>query len=398
MTYFPPFPDFQRGPANELIVGQKALQHYQSPQIGPQGLSEFREIVSETGSATITVNNQTEYQLSTTGSGTDECEFETRNVCRFYPGQGAEIGVSVRSPDAFTGSQEVTFGLDDAENGIGFGRNASGWFVWRRSASTITRVQSGSWNVDPMTGLGPSGLSLDGTTPTRFLIEFSSSFMGLVNFYVIAWNTATKEPQKVLVHRWAPPSGAPTSNPYAPIRVHLDNGGTAAARDFFVQELWFSTMGSHIPEPVFRELFQFRLNQTPGATPIPGVSMKRTSSAARNQRARIWVTGFDLIISGADLIVNIRETEDSDLTGESFVTGQSGSTEVSCQVDIAATAVGGGTNRFQGLFGAGSHTFNFRGVDWILMPKHPSNLSVVMRTVTGTATRVDHVLRLAEEW
>lgn len=397
MSYFPPFADFQRGPGNELITGEKSLQHYQSPQIGPQGLSATREIVSETGSATVTINNQTEYQFSTTASGSDECEIETRNVCRFYPGQGAEVGLAVRSPDAFTGNQEVTFGLDDAENGCGFGRNASGWFVWVRSASTITRVQSSSWNVDPMTGLGPSGLSIDGTTTTRFVVEFSSSFLGLINFYVYAWNTSTYQMSKVLVHRWAPVSGAVTSNPYAPIRVHLDNAATATARDFFVSELWFATMGSHVPEPVFRELFQFRLNQTPGTTPIPGVSVKRTDSSARNQRARIWVTGYDYIFSGADMIINIRETEDSNLTGESFVTGQSGSTEVSCQVDISATAVSGGTNRYQGLH-SGSGSFSFRGVDWILLPKNPSNLSVTMRTVTGTATRVDMVLRLAEEW
>ena len=148
MTYFPPFSDFARGPGNEIIVGQKSLRQYFSPQIGPNGYSAvYRLDWTATGSATYSTNNETELQLSTTASGSDAIEFETTEICRFYPGQGAEVGVAVRNPDAMTGSQEVTFGLDDSENGCGFGRNATGWFVWVRSASSITRVYSTSWNV-----------------------------------------------------------------------------------------------------------------------------------------------------------------------------------------------------------------------------------------------------------
>lgn len=393
MTYFPPFPDFARGPSNELIVGEKSLQHYQSPHFGANGESIFRDEVSETGSATVTVVNESEYKLSTTASGSDECYLESRQVCRTYPGQGAEIGVSVRSPDAFTGSQEVTFGLDDGENGVGFGRNASGFFTWTRNGGSITRVQSSSWNVDPMTGLGPSGLSLDPTTVTRFIVEYSSTFLGLINFYVIAWNTSTKEAEKILVHRWAPVSGALESIPFGPIRINLENGGTATARDFFVSELWFSTQGRQLPSRVTRECFSFRLGLTPGTTVIPAITWRR-KAGAKFQRPRIAITGFEYIISGANMIITIRE-DHTTLTGAAYGGTQVSVNETSIEADISATATTGGTNRNQGFYtGAGVKDLIFP-VD---IPKYPKPIGVVMRTISGTATRVDLSLRGIEEW
>jgi hypothetical protein len=394
MSYFPPFADNQRGPGYELIIGSKSLQTYQSPQIGPTGLSAFREYVSETGSASITINNETEYQLSTTASGSDECEMETTDVCRFYPGQLAEVGLAVRSPDAFTGNQEVTFGIDDAENGVGFGRNATGWFVWVRNGGSITRVQSSSWNVDEMTGLGPSGLDIDGTTTTRFVVEFSSTFLGLINFYVIAWNTTTEEQVKVLVHRWAPVSGALESSPYGPIRVHLDNAATATARDFFVSELWFATGGSKVPEKVTREIFAFRLNMTPSTTVIPAVFFRK-KTGARNQRSRVFLTGFEYIITGADLIITVRYSPTT-LTGASWTTTQVLATETSLEADVSATAVSGGDNRAQGFFGAGSGVKDFAYP--VPLGKYSDTIGVAMRTISGTASRVDIFTRAVEEW
>lgn len=393
MSYFPPS-DFARGPGNEIITGQKSLRIYQSPQIGPTGYSAtYREHWTTAGSATYSVNNETEYQLSTTASGTDEVAFQTRDRCRFYPGQAAEVGVAVRSPDAFTGSQEVTFGLDDDENGVGFGRNATGWFVWVRSNSSMTRVYSTSWNVDQVDGNGPSGLTFSPTTTTRCVVEFSSSFTGLINFYLYLWDTTTYKMERVLVHRWAPVSGAVESNPYGAIRVNLENGGTATARDFFVSELWFATVGA-VPEVIKREFFTFRLNQAPSTTYIPVASFRR-KTGNRNQRSRAYITGFEYVIAGADLIIVVKEAPS--LTGASWGATQIPATECSMEKDTSATATSGGNNLAQGFFGAGSGVKEY--LVPIPIPKDQSDhRSLVMRTISGTATRVDIFLRGVEEW
>jgi hypothetical protein len=394
MTYFPPSSSVASatGPGSELITGPKTLRIYQSPQPGPQGISTLRETWAVAGSGTYSVNNETEYQLTTTASGTDEVEFSTRDVCRFYPGQAAEVGLAVRSPDAMTGNQEVTFGLDDSENGVGFGRNATGWFAWVRSNSSITRVQSSAWNVDQLDGNGSSGLTLDGTTTTRFVVEFSSSFLGLINFYVYAWDSSTYQMQRVLVHRWAPVSGSLESNPYGPIRVHLDNAATATARDFFVSELWFATVGD-VPDKIVRDIFGFRLNQTPSTTTIPAVTWRR-KTGNRNLRSRTSITGFEYIISGADLIVTVREGHS--LTAASWGSPQVPVTETSLEQDTSATAFTGGANRAQGFFGAGSGVKDF--LNPIPIPNTTDEVGLIMRTISGTATRVDIFLRGIEEW
>lgn len=380
-----------RGPGGELIVGEKTLQFYASPSFGPSGISIYRDTLTENGGATVTVDNESEYDLTTGATGTDDCALDSAIPMRFYPGQGCEIGFSIRIPAALTGFAE--WGMDDGETGVGFGRNPTGYFVYVRRNSVQTKVQSSSWNVDPLNGLGPSGLTLDATTATRFTVEFSSTFLGLIEFNVYVWNTS-KELVKVTVHRWSPLSGAVDGPPCAPLRVLLDNNSVATAQSIFCQERWFATVGA-LREPIIREVFQFRLNQAPGTTPIPVITFRRKSGAG-NQRPVIYITGFDLIISGADLIVKIGV--DPVLTGDSFGTGQTDASETSTEVDISATTLGSVSNQFQGLFAAGSHSFNFAGVDKIQIPLGTREVGMNIRTTTGTASRVDTVIRLAEEW
>ena len=198
MTYFPPFPDFRRGQGGELVTLEKSMQIYHSPHNGPVGYSNVRDIITENGSATLSVTSgESEWNLATTAAASDDVTMDSAVNCRPIPGTLAELGFSIRIPTAMTGNQVAEWGLDDGTTGVGFGQDSTGNYVYVRSNASRTRVYQSSWNHDALGGLGPSGLSLSTaiTTATRFTAEFSSTFLGLIDFYVYLWNTSTYEYQ-----------------------------------------------------------------------------------------------------------------------------------------------------------------------------------------------------------
>lgn len=394
MTYFPPFPGFNQGPGGELLTMEKSLQLYHSPHCGPTGTSVRRDVETEVGGGTVaTMGTESEWRLATTAAASDAATQQSAVNCRPIPGTLAEVGFSIRIATAMTGNQVAEWGLDDEDTGVGFGQDSSGLFVYVRRNATQTKVSQSSWNVDALGGLGPSGLSLTTpTTATRFIVEFSSTFLGLINFYVVLWNASTYELQKVLVHRWAPVSGAVDSAPFAPLRFHLENGATATAAEVYCQERWFATSGK-TPNPVFREVFQFRLNIAATTSVKPTISCRR-KTGAENARSVIYVTSFD-VVTDADLIVKL--ALDHTLTGASFATGQTAANETSTEMDISATAIAAGSNMFEALIPSPGGTINLDGIDRITLPFDQTPVTLTTRTISGTGTS-HFVLRLAEEF
>lgn len=392
MTYIPDIVT-GIGPLAEQKASNKNLQLYVTPSWG-NGESSLRVETTETGSATVTVDNNSEWNLNTTASGTDDCKLESFEAVRVYPSLVNEIGISMRLPDALTGNQFAEWGIDDDDTGAGFGRDSTGYYVWVRHGGTQTTVAQSSWNVDAVGGLGPSGLSLNAATCTRFVIEYDSFYTGLINFYILLWDTSTYLMEKVLVHRWAPTIGAVDSVPVGPIVVRLDNDGTATGRDIFCQEFWAASYGN-IPAPMQRFHNQFQFNYTPGTTPIPTVSFRRKTGFNKYGGVKCYVGGFDLSTTD-DLLVYIRTA--ATLSGASWANGQTPANETVLEVDISATGTNSGSNKFIGVYGAGNHIVNFLEWPRIYLPRDDTPISLYIRTLTGTATRVDVLFRMVEEW
>jgi len=94
--------------------------------------------------------------------------------------------------------------------------------------SDTNKVAQASWNIDPMDGSGPSGLTLDLTKVNLLFIDFAwlgvsrvrvGFVIGGVLHYVHEFNTANIE---TLVYM---------SNPSLPIRYEIANSGTGPAAD-----------------------------------------------------------------------------------------------------------------------------------------------------------------------
>lgn len=77
-------------------------------------------------------------------------------------------------------------GYFDAENGVFFESTADGFYVVIRSSTTgspiDTPVLQSSWNIDPMDGTGPSGITLDISKTQIFLIDLEWLGVGAVRF------------------------------------------------------------------------------------------------------------------------------------------------------------------------------------------------------------------------
>jgi hypothetical protein len=175
----------------------------------------------------------------------------------------------------------------------------------------------------------------------------------------------------------------------------VDNGGTASAAQIFCQEFWFANFGS-IPLKTERYTNQFRFGLTPASTPLPTISYRRkTSGFDKYKNVKVYVAGFDIATTDA-LIVYVRVN--ATLTSPTWGVGQTPDAETVTETDIVATGTNSGSIKFIGIYGAGNHI-----VDLLNGPKiyvgDTETVHLYIRTVTGsTATRVDCLFRLVEEW
>lgn len=121
-------------------------------------------------------------------------------------------------------------GLFDDANGI-FLEDAAGavGLVVRSSTSgspVDDRVEQASWNLDPMDGTGPSGITLDWTKAQILVVDFEWLGVGRVR---VGFNV---DGDTVYVHEFLHANlitGVYMSTPNLPLRFRVENDGTGAA-------------------------------------------------------------------------------------------------------------------------------------------------------------------------
>ena len=152
------------------------------------GLSDLRDLVETTGAGTVT-NTTVEYQVTTTTGATDSATLDSVERGRYMPGYAGQAGIGVRIPLAPTNDQVFRWGMVDDENGAFFGQSvADGIFVAIRRAGVDTIIPQASWNVDPLDGTGPSGLTLNLALGNIFQITFTWYGYGVIEFNVVVQN------------------------------------------------------------------------------------------------------------------------------------------------------------------------------------------------------------------
>lgn len=360
---------------------------------GFNDISVLRNTVVETGSATV-VQTAGEVRLRTTASGADECSIASTERVKFDAGSHASVLITGRRPTAPTGNIDYRAGMFDADNGFGFGEDSTSPFVFDRSGGTETKVALASWNGDKLDGTGPSGITADFSQGVFMIIEFDCYCYGTIVFKLKVYNSATGLNEIVTIHTLRKTSVVQTQNPNVPVAVELANNATATAYDIFFGVRSFRSYTQNRPD--VRYTGQYRLNQTPSTTFIPVISFRRKSGF---EQVKALISGFSTICD-TNLLLQIRV--DGALTGASYATPTDHSaTETALEQDDAATAITGGEVVWESLaFGGAKNNDQGEGNSALIPLDLPEMQPVTLcvRTTAGTATRLDSVFRIIENW
>lgn len=118
---------------------------------------------STTGGATATHDSiNSAVTLSTSGTGTEEAVLQSYRRPRYKPGKSHLVVITFKFGPKVAGvTKEV--GLNDELDGILLQQSGTTVNIIRRSSTDVgtATIPQASWNIDPMDGTGPSGITLD---------------------------------------------------------------------------------------------------------------------------------------------------------------------------------------------------------------------------------------------
>ncbi|MGG1632812.1 collagen-like triple helix repeat-containing protein, partial [Rossellomorea sp. NRS-1567] len=365
------------------------------------GLSDLRDLVTTTGSGTVT-STSVEYQVSVTGGAADTATLDSVERGRYMPGYAAEAGIGVRVPSGPDTNQVFRWGLFDDENGAYFGQSvAVGIFVAIRREGVDTITPQTSWNIDPLDGSGPSGITLNLALGNVFQIQFTWYGYGVVEFNVVVQDPLTLAQEVVTVHRFRPVNQTSFTDPNLPLRTQIENQGASSPRSIFVGGRQYSILGKFNPE--FR-ITSDRRAVTVGTGGLPVLSFQRKpvfpAGSARPNSVSVTLEGLD-IINAADIYFQILVGGTLNTAFTNFPTANTAipNTETALLVNNTATNITGGQVVYQGVgAGAQGNTRNLSTAT-LLSFQLPDDqiVSLVVGTFSGT-TPVVAVFRVTEEW
>lgn len=123
--------------------------------------------------------------LNTTTANGSSVIFQSRKRPRYVPGK-SQLVLMTGNLKAGVTNVRRRVGLFDEANGPFFEQDGASFYVALRSSVSgsivDTKVEKASWNLDPLDGAGPSGLTLDLSKQQIFLIDFQWLGSGRVRF------------------------------------------------------------------------------------------------------------------------------------------------------------------------------------------------------------------------
>lgn len=330
--------------SESVVVERQSLVELR-PQVNV--VSDLRNVTGATGTAAVSVSNS-EFNLSTGGTASSTATLDSAERGRYQPGYAAECGVGVRLPDSnvFAGTASARWGYFDANDGFGFGKDATGVFVFIRRSGTETKTYQSAWSVDHLDGeadtSNPSGLTLDLNRGNIFQISYSWYGYGNIAYQVVMPDTGYRNTGQrvVTVHVTTPDAQTSVVQPNLPIRQEITNGDQATDYDLYVGGRQYSVVGRY--EPNRRITTHVRSAQT--ITAASGwehvMSFRRKSSGSF--AAVSAKLAYIQALSDQDAVIRIKTN--ATLTNASWgnPSGRDGTAnETALEVDTSATVSGG---------------------------------------------------------
>lgn len=357
------------------------------------GLSALRDLITITETATIT-NSGGEHILATGTTTAATATLTTVEYGRYYPGTSAQTGMGVRAPGAYTGTAFAEWGYFGPDDGFGWGKDATGPYIFFIRDSAKTKVYQEDWNIDTLEGGGPSGGTLTQSDGNIYQLNFSWYGYGVIEWSIVVDSPAGDQ-LPVIIHRIRPTAANSIQNPNQPITAKVSNGDTTTNYELYVGGRQFSVYSKYIPS--IRRTQEDRLALTDvGTTMVPLISFRRKAGFL-SFPVKFHQIG---IITGGNLLWEIRIG--GTLTGDSFgAVSNIPAAETALEVDRAATAITGGQKLESGLVattGAGnSISGGFSSSTYNLELPGTTIITLCARTISGTAA-VSAMLGMEEEW
>lgn len=351
------------------------------------GVSTHRNIVSTSGTGTVSAISETdsEIKLSISGSG-DVVNLASARRGYYVTGFSSECGIAIRIPTTLTGTQSLKFGYFDENNGYYFKvGNANDLQVGIMYNGTETLFSRNSFNRNSLDGNESNGITLDLTKGVIFRIDFTWYGYGSVTFSVI--QTDNKGEQKAFpMHVYNTETHTSCANPSLPINVILSSNGETAIRDIFIGGRQYSIVGDSTI--MKRSSMMYKSNViaiTSVLSPLFSIKKKANYKSCGVEITRIRAKcNVDCILQ---LYVN------PTLTGSSFL--NNANVNESCvDVDESSTAISGGSvYKTYLIFGGNSIERELKDIYLI----EDQTISFAWKTISGSGT-VSIDVEWSEAW
>lgn len=296
-----------------------------------------------TGSAATAFNaNTSSLRITNTTGSSDTAIVQTKRYFRYNPGRSYVVTLS-GNMGAKKANVTQRWGYFDANNGLFFEQTNSGLVLKVRTNSSgspvDTSVAQSAWNLDKLDGTGPSGINLNTALHNLYVIDFLWHGAGRIRFGIL-FNGAI-----VYCHQINAANVSATPfmrSPSLPLRVELNNtAGTASTTTLDLVCFAFQKEASDsLSAPyTFSTATAARSPTSVGATLIPLLSI-RPRATFNSLTNRIPIIPSEVQVTTQQVAVYASIVLNATLTGASFAAVQTNS---ATEVDIAATALSGGT-------------------------------------------------------
>lgn len=325
--------------------------------------------------------------------------FESGERGRYKPGYESQAGIGVRIPNQeLTGDSEIEWGYFQGSDGLGFGLDAQGFYIFKNKNGSKVKTRQGDFSVDNLNGKGPSQYNLDLSDGLIFQIDFSWYGYGAVKWSVII---KSDDPQigdyEQVIHRFAPQGETLIDQPNLHVSCSIKND-QAEPLEAYVGGRQFSILGDY--DPQFRVVGNFRGSRSGiGTTFVPLISFRRKSEMFTQLAQSVKIRSSSIITQGNIIFGYVFNGE---LTGASF------STPIGCcpdettlESDTSATAITGGIAvgpRSLGVEGQGNRSTLTRDDDFTFDLIDDKIITLVARSVTGNVTIDAATMNMTEDW
>lgn len=305
-----------------------------------------------TGGTTSHVPTQSAVRTAVTGASGATAALCSNTFYKYQSGYTQFVSISVINSDLGHVNQVRQWGYFDDNDGLFFQVSGTALSIVERTSATgsvaETTYAQAAWNVDPMNGTGPSGLTLDVSKGNIYEIELQWFGVGATRYFV----------NGVLVHKVQHANALATvymRTANLPVQLRVTNTGASASGSLTLVCARVAAQGQ-TQEP--HEWAYGVANPTEkvlsvSEAPILSIRPKALYNTIVN---RAWLIPHHMTVSTEDYKISYKLIYGATLTGASWTSVDARS---AAEYDVSATAYTGGELLLRSFIpGPGSENMN----------------------------------------